>query len=664
MVREITSSPLVREGVAFFNQGKFPAAARAFETAVRAGDETPWTHCFLAHSYVSMGKEQKALRHLRETFRGKTPPIPVLLALGDIAERTGDIKEAVRCLHRAVIRSSGSVEARLKLGGLRLRQRHFAAAEKQLRAAVELDRKSTAGHLLLGKALAAGGRHEEAARSYQEALALAPRSADVRRLLSATSLRIGRTAAALEHAQEALRIDDDAPEGHLLLGNILEDSGRLNEAAAAYREALKRRPDLFEAHLRWGQTLLKCGKFPEARQRLRDALALNAASLEACLLLADVYRQEGDLTSMRECLQPVLKRAPSAGAGAAYHRFASLMSLGEYAEACAEADRLLGMKNAGKEHALLYRFWALDWLRPLPKNLYAEHLHALHALAAKRPRSPWPRFFAGALLCHMGRGWEGLALLDAAPQPRGRGGWMRCAAGFQRLHLGLYRDAAADFTAALKFLPGAWWAWCFLAETHLCAGDAARAQKDMVRAEKSAPDAAARGEILAWWGEILLWQGRYKEALCRLEATGSAYAACWRGAALMQLGRNDEALAALDRALTPGARDPEALVWRGELRRRLGRHKESLTDLDQAVQLGGGSWALVNRALTRRRLGDQAGMWRDFAAVPDELVGHAAAHSRRPWDADGAAALLERLLKSARGVRRTDRYVSPVWMNR
>ncbi len=660
----------VEEGVDLFNKGRFADAVKLFKAALRAGDNDAWTHCFLAHAYTSLGKEKEALRHLEGAFGKKNAPVPVLLVLGEIYEKTGALEEAQRRLERAVTESPRSAEARLKLGGVFLKLEKFEDARKHLREAVRLEKNLAAAHLLLGKALEGGGSPEEAEKEYLRALELDPRAYDACLQLGETCLKRGEFDAAQKRAREAIGLKEKPAGGHLLLGKALEAAGQLKEAAQAYQDTRRLAPRSSEACLLLGQTCMKQGELKEAEKQLKSALRLDAGSVEGRLLLGNVYRAQEKPKAMRDCLRPLLKQRETLDANGTYHRFLAFMSLGEYAAAFDDAESLLDMENADTERRLLYRFWGNDWLRPLSEDRYAEHLNQLEA-AARTARTPWARFFTGVLLCHTSRGEQGLSNLDAALKGHDakRYAWMRCAAGFQRLHLGWYPGAEEDFKAALDSRPEAWWVWCFLAETHLCMGGAEQSQSDMDHAESLAADGNSRGEVWAWRGELLLWSTRYEEAHVCLEKASkirSSYADCWRGAALMQLGRDKEALAALEAATVPGSVDSEAFIWRGELERRLGRHQESLKSLDRALELDGGSWAYVNRALTRAALEDWDGLWKDFTSIPDGIIEFAQSRldpiGRSPWNEKEAVRMLDEALRLARGVRRTDRYVNPIWM--
>jgi tetratricopeptide (TPR) repeat protein len=102
------------------------------------------------------------------------------------------------------------------------------------------------------------------------------------------------------------------------------------------------------------------------------------------------------------------------------------------------------------------------------------------------------------------------------------------------------------------------------------------------------------------------------------EHPDDARALRWKGEALSQLGRREEALTALDRSLALDPANPWARAWKGEALLALGMLKEARTELDAAVGLDpeyGRAWAWRGRA--RAAAGDWKGALSDF----DEALG-------------------------------------------
>lgn len=293
-------------------------------------------------------------------------------------------------------------------------------------------------------------------------------------------------------------------------------------------------------------------------------------------------------------------------------------------------------------------------------------MHALLPRArALAPSSPWAALLEVDLLHRLSCQPEALAAARAlAALPR-RYAWMRHARAVLLLHH--FRDydaASSDFAAVHEAAPVFWKAEAGLAEAALCRGDEARAfaVMDGLAARLAGPD---RAGALAWRGELHLWRGRYEAALADLSESdreGCPLAGCWRGGALLRLGRAEEAVAVLDAHLARCPDDQEALVWRAEALRVLGRTDRALSDLDRVGQAS--LWALANRALCRGAAGDAAGMRADYLILDRPAREYfelelGAAGAGTP---DGMRAVLAALLSAGGGIRRADPYLRPLWL--
>lgn len=337
--------------------------------------------------------------------------------------------------------------------------------------------------------------------------------------------------------------------------------------------------------------------------------------------------------------------------------FQALVAKGRYPEAFALGERLLS-----KGPTLLdIRTFGLPWPPGFGESFRARHLKLLDRLVSRKP-SAWAFFYRGTLR----GGPEGLEDIRRLERwSVKRYGWMRywtCRLFYPDRD---FQAAARQLKIALRCRPVNWWAHGTLAELYVCLKKPAAAVRELERARRRAPENEA-GDVLAWRGCIDLWLGRYRQALKELEeacALNAQHAYCWRGAATLLLGKPREALELLDRTVAMLPSDEEAYVWRGEARRLLGRHREALEDLSRRpVSL----WALVNGALARGALKDEAGMRRDYRRIPesvrDYLRERAGLDSRPVESPRDMKAVLETGLKLARGCRR-DAYGQAVWMD-
>ncbi|MFH2202227.1 MAG: tetratricopeptide repeat protein [Elusimicrobiota bacterium] len=583
-------TPTCKDGVAHFNAGRFAAAARSFEAAAAVNGASADTHCFLAQAYASLGRLDRAVRHLRKSYPPRRMPAQVLMTLGELLSRSGRRKDALTCLRRAAARLPGSAEARRKLGALCIEAGLLEEAEKHLAKAAG----DAAAAFLLGKCRLLQGRPVEAEHALRRAVGLDPKSAECR----------------------------------LLLGKALAAQDRRDEAADAYGAAARLSPDSAEKR----KLLFQIGR---------------------------ASQEDGRRGRMRTAFTGLLKLEARTRPGPPLERLRALIALERYAEAIQEAERYIDGWDPTQEYEPLIEPWAGRWLVTCDARWAQRQIALLDALRSRGGiNSPWPLIWRGVLLCHRWRYREALAHFDAVAEfPRKRYGWIRYLGGAWRLRLDAHAAAIEDLRAALDAEPGMWWARCHLAEARLCQGRTKEAFSEFAAAEaKAADDPSARANIQCWRGEALLWLGRYRPALKDLDravAGNVRLARCWRGAARMLLGDARGALPDLDLALAADPYDREALTWRGEAKRRLGHREEALADLNRAVELGGGTWALVNRALIWDALGEEEKLWRDCERISRDAV-------PLTRQSDGAAPLLERALAAARGIRRPESYLAPL----
>lgn len=262
-------------------------------------------------------------------------------------------------------------------------------------------------------------------------------------------------------------------------------------------------------------------------------------------------------------------------------------------------------------------------------------------------------------------------------EPR-RYGWMLEAYAEERLFgatgPGLER-ARVLYRAGLEHFPDSLKSACRLAEIELCLGKKSSAMRLFGRALADLPPEHRR-QALAWRGEMRLFTGEYRAALKDLAPAAAArepYALCWKACALMKLGRLEEAGRAAGLALSLNPSDLEAMTICGEALRLRGKRAAALRRLDAAIRgkfpyKTGAGWARINKALLLLDSGRPAAARAAFAAAPPRYLSYAARRLSLP-----AAALLspanmrraaELLLRDARGFRREDSYLDPVWMKK
>jgi tetratricopeptide (TPR) repeat protein len=599
---------------------------------------------------------------------------------------------AEKTLRRAVAAAPGDARSRRRLGEL-LHQRGMTFqskgrmddAERSLRAALALQPRDTKSRLRLlellcqrAQACLGAGKPDLAEKALRRALAFEPRDKEARRRLldlmrgrAREHLSAGETAKAERALRRALAFAPLDNEARRLLVELLRS--RLEAALAAddaartgsaLRAALAFSPRDKEARRRLAELLRARGLAALFARRLRNAERLFKALLlcdpldsAACLSLAAVMSAAGRPAAQNAMLRRAV--GISQGRLGLGDKFKALMKLRRYREAVRTAEAILDSRPALPDIRCFWDPW--DWDERIPRKVLLRELRAFERAVGPNARGPWLHYYRGSL-----SGPDGLPHFERlSGYPVKRYGWMYFRAGSAALLESDFKKAESWFKRSLASKPKDWRAHCFLAETYLCLRKPKAAFAEMDRALRAAPESEA-GQVLAWRGAFELWLGRYQRALGLLDkaaALGAQCAHCWKGAALLKLGRPAEALEELDLTLRLYPLDFEAYVWRGEAKRALGRPREALKDLgehavkDRTRKTPVWLWARFNRALAMAALEDKAGMNAEFEAIPAPVI----AYIRKATGLEKTEDILEAGLRLSRGFRR-DEYGQAIWM--
>ncbi len=532
----------------------------------------------------------------------------------------------------AAKRASSETEA-LRKGMALFNARHYAEARAHFEAALALNPASSRAAVSLAHALQF--------------------SAEPERALTVISALAGR-----------LPKDGRAQVG---LADILSIQGRLLDSVEAFEKALVLLPNDAEVRINLARVYLRLRNLDRAETALRSAIALRAGT-EASLLLGELLKDKGAVDEAEPLLRRAAANKPASADGtsrmaAGLTRFRANVKLGLFKEAFGEAEALL---NADASQDCIDSFF----VSPDQKEMQPT-LEALKAYSKENPQNPWPYFFRSTLLSNNGRGEEAILEAGRLKSTTKNHAWMRYKLGELLLtNRRDYAGAQREYAAALKCVPGFWKARAALAEIALCRGEAARAAKITEELIAAMPD-----RVKPWGytcrGKIMLWSGAYKDALASLDvgvASGAPYSLRYRGAARLLTGRLEDAARDLEDSLRSGP-DLEALTWRGELKRRLGDYNGAISDLNAAIRLDGANsfWALANRALAAGAKGDGRALWSDYQTIRRDVLDRfekaAKAAPKSPDQTDAARAVLEAGLTLARGLRVSNEYLFPVWMD-
>ena len=378
----------------------------------------------------------------------------------------------------------------------------------------------------------------------------------------------------------------NARDAHLNLVAPLAEAGRYDEALAAARIGVERRPDRADAYVDLGSVLVRLEGFDEADAVLRTALELDPGHPGAHQNLGEALRRRGRYGEAIEMYRAALEAEPDlapahGGLGLA------LFESGRHEESLAALERALALDPAAPsagEIAMAAGRAALEAGR-----LDAADAHFRRA-AELEPASPAPLTELSNLLSARGRRAEAEHYLRRARDARSDDPVALHVIGEGLRTAGRRDEALASYREAVRIDPGFAPAHVGIGAALLDAQRYAEALESLERGISLGADAptAATAHYLA--GRALLGLGRDDDAAAHFERAIERepnHAEALDHLALWRFGRQEyEQALALYRAhanLVPD--DPTVHANTGVTLYFLGRSEEALASLERALQL-------------------------------------------------------------------------------
>lgn len=395
-------------------------------------------------------------------------------------------------------------------------------AEPLLRRVCELTPRNARGLQLLGQALYDRGAVEEAATYLRRAVEVEPQNQGAHSLLVVALKSRGDLAAAEEACVAWTTSVRDDDEGWYQLGTVLAELGRLPEAAQALRTAASRRTSRADVRSQLGLVLLSMGELEDAETKQRDAIERRQDYGLAWFRLGDVLSRRGP-DRIREAVAAYDRALELEPRKTLWHLY--LFHLCR-TPAAGEAEDLRARGQKAWEQVL--------------------RLHGVHQLAEEATGGNGEVGKSSEFALR-----EEVALRPEDPAPR--------VALARHLHAeGRLEEAADAYRRAIECGAEGWQVRARFGAALLAAGDAAGAEAALREAVRIATAAAAPpAAVSAVPHRLLAW-------------------------ALLVRGRDDDAVAACDAALSLAPDDLLAKKCRALARMHRGELDEGFADVAAA----------------------------------------------------------------------------------
>jgi tetratricopeptide (TPR) repeat protein len=528
-----------------------------------------WTLRGLTQRRVASDLAGTAFVRAVELFREWLPKSPQCSGreyrdLGIALYMTGSCPSAVSALKEAKARGEVTPELHLYLGLSLLEGMDRIEAEDNLRRAIELAPDDPLGHEALGALLERENRTAEALESHH-------RSA----VLFADADRIPEALAAVDRA---LKLAPEDIRGLTLKSDLLRVLRRPMEALELADRVLAHEPTAVVLRTK-GASLAALGRFDEAIEALDRALALEPGHIVALCVRGEVLRVLGRYDEAIDSLDNALALAPGDPPALA-SKGAALFALGRLDDALRALSQA---RDASPQNTFTLAYLG-EVLRH--QERYEDALQALDEALGAEPDDATTLGTKGQVLAALGRSDEAIVALERAVEVDPGVDWARADLGRLLAQTGRLEDALTTWNAFLARHPNDSAVLAHKGETLRQLGRFDEALEALDLALTYGPETSeARGTR----GQVLRALGHSGEAIKDLERSveidGSmTWAYLELGETYREEGNFESAVQAFARAakLNP---DVDTLVAQGAMLRILGRHQEAMEVLDRALEI-------------------------------------------------------------------------------
>ncbi len=511
-------------------------------------------HFVLGLAHLADNAPGAAVPHFRRAAVLNPHSGEALLLLGTSLRATGGLQEAVARLETAAQVLAGDFRPWAELGRTHAAMKNWRAALESFREAVvlgdgrsetfialarcadefgfsaealECARKATLsapeeaqGWVRLALALHEGGKDDEAAQAIERARRLPWVEPEERVEVGFALLRMNRAEAALAVADDLTERRPEFVRGWMLAGNCRQALGRADLASEAYDRVIHVDQFSTEGHEALAELYFKLGRFNDAVEIARAGLRRNPANFNCLFFLGAARMALGEFALALENFEAAARVDPEKP-----HVWLRLgvacIELGRFSEADTHLRECLRLDSSAEEA------WSLLGLcrRHLLDNEGA--LDCLRRSMMLNPLYAEPHMYAAELFNDIGLFDQALPLAERATNlsPKLPGGWYQL--GRARLNLGQLEAALADFDRVVELVPAIGLGHMARARCLLLLSRYALAEEAGLKAAQAAAGPQPDGLILA-------------------------------AAAQHRLGRTNDALKTLEKALLEGANRADA----------------------------------------------------------------------------------------------------------
>lgn len=263
----LTSTELIKKGVAELKDGKPQVALETFTKAQKLDPNNAKPHYYIASALERMNAPDSARVEYETAIRMDAKYVEALTGLGNLLRKQGKVAEGTEKLELAVKYDAKDPAALYSLGTAYLRDKEYDKAEKVFRRGTLL--KTGRAQFLAGTALALEGKGQlkEAEELFIRARETDASNLRVRLELGGFYERKKIPFLAVPEYKKAKELDPKNPEYYYLYGRASAGMNEYNEALRSYVEATNVDSSYAPAYLEAGRLFYRAKRYPEAAEK-------------------------------------------------------------------------------------------------------------------------------------------------------------------------------------------------------------------------------------------------------------------------------------------------------------------------------------------------------------------------------------------------------------
>jgi len=251
-------------GAALRESGRLDDAEASYRRAIKLNPGASQGYFNLGNTLVDARRLADAENCYRTVLSVDPHHVGATIALGALAERTGDVDAAIEWYRQAILRGSTIAEPHRRLAALLAAGSDWTPALAHFETAIAIDPDDAPTHAEKGLTLARMERFDEAMEAFRRVLELEPDSPEALDNYASALCQCGEARASLVHFEKALRIDPANADAHANYANVLAALGRTDDAFTHYDQALALDPRHADAGSSKANTLKAIGRWNEA----------------------------------------------------------------------------------------------------------------------------------------------------------------------------------------------------------------------------------------------------------------------------------------------------------------------------------------------------------------------------------------------------------------